>query len=171
MRRAEAGDIQALEHWDEMPHVKEATSEDGMSGFEADWAEELAPREDGCEFWIAEVGGRAIGAMQIIDPARERTHYWGEIEPGLRAFDIWIGEADMLGQGWGTEMMKWAIARALADDDVEAILVDPLANNARAHRFYERLGFRFVERRVFDEDECCIYRLDRPRSAEAGPVR
>jgi len=27
---------------------------------------------------------------------------------------------------------------------------------------YERLGFRFVERRRFGEDDCFVYRLDRP---------
>ncbi len=37
----------------------------------------------------------------------------------------------------------------------------PLAANVRAHRFYERLGFRFVERRRFGQDECLVYRLDR----------
>ena len=41
------------------------------------------------------------------------------------------------------------------------ILIDPLASNVRAHAFYERLGFRFVERRCFGDDECLVYRLDR----------
>ena len=30
---------------------------------------------------------------------------------------------------------------------------------------YERLGFRFVERRRFGGDECCVYRLERPTPA------
>jgi aminoglycoside 6'-N-acetyltransferase len=41
------------------------------------------------------------------------------------------------------------------------VLVDPLTTNARPHRFYERLGFRFVEKRWFGEDECAVYRLER----------
>jgi hypothetical protein len=44
---------------------------------------------------------------------------------------------------------------------VTAILIDPLASNVRAHRFYERLGFRFVERRRFGDDDCVVYVLDR----------
>ena len=43
--------------------------------------------------------------MQIIDPLAEPTHYWGEVEPNLRALDIWIGEKDALGRGYGTAMM------------------------------------------------------------------
>jgi aminoglycoside 6'-N-acetyltransferase len=44
---------------------------------------------------------------------------------------------------------------------VTAVIIDPLAANTRAHRFYERLGFRFVERRGFGDDDCFIYRLER----------
>jgi aminoglycoside 6'-N-acetyltransferase len=45
------------------------------------------------------------------------------------------------------------------------VLIDPLASNTRAHRFYERLGFEFVERRRFGADDCFVYRL--PRAAWA----
>ena len=58
-------------------------------------------------------------------------------------------------------MMKLALARCFANSDVSAVLIDSLANNTRAHRFYERLGFQFVENRRFGEDECIVYRLDR----------
>ena len=34
-------------------------------------------------------------------------------------------------------------------------------SNVRAQRFYERRGFRFLERRRFGQDECFVYRLDR----------
>jgi aminoglycoside 6'-N-acetyltransferase len=40
-------------------------------------------------------------------------------------------------------------------------MLDPLAGNRRAHRFYERLGFRFVEHRRFGDDDCFVYRLER----------
>lgn len=79
----------------------------------------------------------------------------------LRAIDIWIGEAGNLGKGYGTEMMRLALARCFAVPEVEAVLIDPLASNVRAHRFYERMGFRFVERRRFGMDDCFVYRLER----------
>jgi aminoglycoside 6'-N-acetyltransferase len=58
-------------------------------------------------------------------------------------------------------MMHLALARCFAAPDVVAVLIDPLASNTRSHRFYERLGFRFVECRRFGEDECFVYRLER----------
>ena len=45
----------------------------------------------------------------------------------------------------------------------ESFLIDPLASNERAHRFYERLGFAFVERRQFGADDCFVYCLERSR--------
>jgi len=103
-----------------------------------------------------------VGFLDIIDPRREASRYWGDVPPGLRAIDIWIGAPADRGRGLGAEMMRQAIARCFASRDVTAILIDPLASNARAIRFYERLGFRPVERRWFAEDDCLVMRLDRP---------
>ena len=49
-----------------------------------------------------------------------------------------------------------------------AVLIDPLESNVRAHRFYERLGFRFFERRTFNGDECFVYRLARDEYGRPG---
>ena len=104
---------------------------------------------------------RPIGVMQIIDPHLEPTHYWGEIEPNLRAMDIWIGPPDALNRGYGAQMMALAIDDAFADPAVTAIVIDPLNSNADAHRFYRRLGFAPVGRRMFDDDDCLVHRLER----------
>jgi aminoglycoside 6'-N-acetyltransferase len=57
--------------------------------------------------------------------------------------------------------MNLVLRRCFADPPVFAVLIDPLAGNVGAHRFYERLGFRFIERRRFGDDDCFVYRLDR----------
>ena len=57
--------------------------------------------------------------------------------------------------------MRLALARCFSDVTVKAVIVDPLSSNTGACRFYERLGFRRVERRRFGEDDCRVYRLDR----------
>ena len=49
--------------------------------------------------------------IQIIDPALEESHYWGDVPENLRAIDIWIGEETDLGKGYGTQMMQLALAR------------------------------------------------------------
>lgn len=58
-------------------------------------------------------------------------------------------------------MMELALGRCFAAPAVEAVVIDPLASNVRARRFYERLGFIAVERRTFGSDDCIVYRLSR----------
>lgn len=165
LRPATLADVPHLKRWDTQPHVIAATSDDPDAdiAFEsAEWADEISERDPHSHFFIAEAGGRPIGAMQVIDPAQERTHYWGgDCPAGLRAMDIWIGEPDCLGKGYGTQMMTIAIDTAFANPAIEAVIIDPLASNTEAHRFYQRLGFHPVERRMFYEDDCLVHRLSR----------
>lgn len=165
LRRATLDDLDLILRWDEAPHVVESGGDPEANDW--DWKNELGRDTPWRELLIAEAEGRPIGFLQIIDPAQEESRYWGDCEPNLRAIDIWIGEADALGKGYGTEMMRQAIARCFADPNVTAILIDPLAANTDAHRFYERLGFRFVERRTFlGVDDCFVFRLDRTPTGE-----
>ncbi|MFM9844147.1 MAG: GNAT family N-acetyltransferase [Dongiaceae bacterium] len=157
LRPACLADVPLLRYWDTKAHVIAATGTDG----DIDWAMEITRHPDWGEWLIAEVNGRPIGALQIIDPEREETHYWSEAEANLRAIDIWIGEESDLGRGYGTKMMRLALERCFAEPAVKAILIDPLASNRRAHRFYERLGFRRIGRRMFGDDDCLVYRLER----------
>jgi len=156
LRPATLDDVPLLRHWDQQPHVISADPNDDWQ-----WETALAEPQAGCDHLIAEKDGRPIGFMQILDPSRDVERYWGDVPQGLRALDIWIGEGSDLGRGYGTRMMHMAIARCFSDPSVSTILVDPLASNLRAHRFYQRLGFRFKERRRFGADDCCVFGLSR----------
>lgn len=159
LRPATIADLPFLQHWDEQSHVLESDPNDDW-----DWETELLRNPEWRLQLIAQLGDRPLGFVQIIDPALEETQYWGDVPPGLRAIDIWIGEETDLNKGYGTEMMRLALNLCFDDPTVTAVLIDPLASNRKAHVFYERLGFRFVEQRILgdDRDECYIYRLDRP---------
>jgi aminoglycoside 6'-N-acetyltransferase len=165
LRPATLADVSLLRHWDEQPQVVAADPNDDWA-----WEVELARTPAWREQLIAELKGRPIGFIQIIDPAQEDSHYWGEVADHLRAIDIWIGEPTELGKGYGTTMMRLALARCFADPQVTAVLIDPLTSNTRAHRFYQRLGFKFLEHRCFGDDDCTVYRLDRNDWANATPL-
>ena len=156
LRPATIADATLLQYWDEQPHIIESDPNDDWN-----WETELLRSPDWREQWIAELDVRPIGFIQIIDPAKEDTHYWGDVPDHLRAIDIWIGALADTGKGYGTEIMRLALERCFADPAVTAVLIDPLATNTAAHRFYERLGFAFVERRLFGEDDTFVYRLER----------
>ena len=162
LRHATAADIDTLKYWDTKPHVSESGGEDDWY----DWDEEIPVESDYSEILVAEDDGRAVGVVQIIDPAREETHYWGDVAPNLRAIDIWIGEESDLSRGYGTAMMRIALERCFSAPEVTAVLLDPLAGNTGAHRFYERLGFLKIEERVFESELCFVYELKRGRYKE-----
>ena len=156
LRPATLADLNLLQYWDEQPHVIASNPNDKW-----DWEVELQQNFDWIEKLIAEIDNRPIGFIQIIDPALEETHYWGDVETNLRAIDIWIGEETNLGKGYGTQMMQLALKRCFSNPLVTAVLVDPLANNTRAHRFYKRFGFKLMKQRWFGDDDCFVYRLNR----------
>lgn len=157
LRLAQARDIPLLTYWDTKQHVIASGGADDVY----DWHAELQRTVPWREFLIAEVDGRPVGVIVNIDPREEETHYWGDIEPNLRALDIWIGEEADLGRGYGTQMMKAALIRCFQNKNTKAIILDTLVNNTRAIKFYEKIGFKKIARKKFGEDDCYIYRIDR----------
>lgn len=156
LREATIRDLAILNHWDEQPHNIQADPNDDW-----EWETELRRKPEWRQQLIAELDGRPIGFIQIIDPAREETHYWGNVPENLRAIDIWIGEKEDLGRGYGTIMMQLALKRCFADPAVTAVIIDPLESNVKARKFYEGIGFEYVENQQLGDDYCAIYRLTR----------
>ncbi len=156
LRPANPADEQLLKYWDQQPHVIASAPNEIW-----DWEVELNRQPVWRKLLIAECDGRPVGFIQIIDTLEEDTHYWSEANEGEKALDIWIGEARDLAKGYGTIMMRLAIDICFSDPTTMTVLIDPLSGNTGARRFYERLGFRFVEYRDFDEDHCAVYRFDR----------
>lgn len=158
LREATINDLPMLRCWDEQPHVLAADPNDDWQ-----WEVELVRKPAWREQLIAEIDGMPIGFVQIIDPACEESHYWGDVASHKRAIDIWIGQEQNLGKGYGTEMMRLALIKCFADPNVTDVLIDPLDSNTRAIQFYKRLGFEFVEKRMFGEDACDVYSLTREK--------
>lgn len=156
LRLAELTDVPTLERWDAAPHVMAVSGDDGSW----DWAEEInVPWQ---EVWIAEVQGRAIGVVVLLDAHNEPSRYWGDVSPGTYAIDIWIGDVDALHRGYGTTMMRQVINRAFDELGAHTILIDPLIRNTDAIGFYKHLGFHDVGPRRFGEDNCLVLELRSP---------
>ncbi len=162
LRPAVPADLDLLRHWDKDPAVRGAL-------IDADWGweRELQRNPPWRQWFIAEAEGRPVGFLQIIDPENEESRYWGCMEAGHRAIDIWIGEPEARNRGYGAQMMSLAAERCFADPSVHTILIDPLVTNTKSHRFYERLGFEFVVERTFGNDRCRVYKLTRKKDPAA----
>jgi aminoglycoside 6'-N-acetyltransferase len=156
LRTATMNDCQLLRHWDEQPHVIASDPNDDWQ-----WEQALPLEYEWREQLIAEADGRPIGYVEIINPAMETSHYWGDVPENLRAIDIWIGEEKDLRKGYGTEMMRLALEKCFAPPEVEAVLIDPLISNTGALGFYESMGFVPEGPRWFGQDHCLVLRLTR----------
>ncbi len=156
LRHTTIEDIPTLKYWDDQQHVIDSDPNDDWN-----WEYEIPRTLIWREQLIAELDGRPIGFVQIINPAQEESHYWGDIAEGFRAIDIWIGLATDLGKGYGTEIMQQSLARCFSIPAVNAVLIDPLASNIRAIKFYERIGFQYLESRKFGDSDCKVYSFSR----------
>lgn len=153
LRTALPADLSLLEGWDDDPYVADSGGDDDVY----DWEFELGRTVSWREILIAEVDGEPVGVVVLIDAAEEESHYWGfEVEPQAWAIDIWIGEARHRSRGTGSEMMRQAVRRCFVDHGASVVLIDPLAANEGAVRFYGRLGFQVVGPRRFGNDECVV---------------
>lgn len=154
MRRAIPDDADLLHHWEYAEHVAP------VIGTGPGWTWEQEILVDWQEVWISEVGDRPIGVVVLLDAAADPAHYWDtetqRVSPGTFAIDIWIGERDAIGRGYGTAMMKHAIVRAFEGHGAKRIVIDPLASNKRAIEFYRNLGFVEVGPRSFGNDDCLV---------------
>ena len=160
LRPATAADLPLLLHWDEQPHVRDVGGDREWNDW--NWEEELGRDVPWRAFLIAELEARRIGFVQIIDCRQEESRYWGTDCPEHSwAIDIWIGEADCLGKGYAAQMMQLAFDRCFAHPLCQHILIDPLADNFAAHRFYESLGFKLLGPRSFGPDQSLVYQLTR----------
>lgn len=156
LRPATLNDLELVEYWETKQHVIDCDPDEDWN-----WEEELRRNPEWREQLVAELDGEPIGFLQIIDPFLEETHYWGDVSPSKRAIDIWLGEENNLNKGYGTTIMELAIKRCFQNPAVDGILIDPLKSNIKAQRFYKRLGFEFIEERIFDETACFVFELRR----------
>ncbi len=147
-------DVALLVRWDDDADVRTALGGPGADWY--DWSTELVRDVPWRELFIVEEAGKPIGFLQLTDAHHEESHYWGAIEPGAWALDIWIGSPEDRGRGLGAKAMKAALRRVFGRHGAEMVVIDPAVDNLRAIAFYERLGFERVGVRRFGDDECLV---------------
>lgn len=97
-------------------------------------------------FWcyIAESDGVKTGFIQSYTPSAFHDDGWwlDEHDPSVRGIDQYLANANQLGQGLGSSMMRAFVAKLFKDPSVTRIQADPDPTNGRAIRAYEKAGFR-----------------------------
>jgi aminoglycoside 6'-N-acetyltransferase Ib len=137
-------DLAMLHEWLMRPHVARWWGETPtMADLERDYAPAIEGSES-LQCFIALLGDTPVGFIQSYVPSAFHHEGWwlDEHDPGARGIDVFLADADRLGQGLGSTMIAAFVARLLDDPRVTRVQADPAPDNARAIRCYERAGFR-----------------------------
>ena len=90
--------------------------------------------------WVVSHRGRPFAYIQDYDPRAWAMHHLGDLPPGSRGIDQFIGEPDMLNRGHGSAFIRAHVGWLFAAG-APAVGTDPDPANARALRAYEKAGF------------------------------
>ena len=159
-----------LHEWLTRPHVAQWWSDPPTA---AEMRDEFGPltipgARD--QAYIASADARDIGYIQSYTVMDSGGGWWpDEQDPGARGIDQFLANADQLGQGLGTEMIRAFLLHLFADASVSRVQTDPAPDNARAIRCYEKAGFRRVREVDTPDGPALLMRCDRSSwSAEPG---
>ena len=93
--------------------------------------------------------GEEIGSQYFRDVDREKHR---------AEYGIYIGREDMLGKGYGSEVMELALEYARTDMKMKEIDLRVLESNIRARKVYEKAGFTLCGK---DEGELSVIFMKR----------
>lgn len=138
-------DLPMLHEWLQRPHVAEWwTPTPSWEEVQHDFASETLAAER-VSAYVALDEGMPIGYIQSYIAMGSGGGWWpDERDPGVRGIDQFLANAEQLGQGLGTRMVRAFVERLLADPSVTKVQTDPSPDNPRAIRCYEKAGFRAV---------------------------
>lgn len=143
-RPLHASDMNLFHDWLTRPHVEEWWgAADPMAEVAEFYAASITPSVPHWCF-IAELNGEPTGFIQWYQPSAFHDEGWwlDEHDPNVRGIDQFLANANQLGQGIGTSMVRAFVATLFLDATVTRVQTDPSPNNARAIRCYEKAGFR-----------------------------
>jgi aminoglycoside 6'-N-acetyltransferase len=167
-------DYPLLAQWLRQPHVQRWWCDDPAdASLESEYGGVIDGREE-AEVFIAHRAGRPRGlvqrfALSAYPDYREEIAKWTPVPPQAWSLDYFLGEADALQRGWGTELVGQLTAGIWARaSDASAVLVPVHADNRASWRVLERNGYcKVAEAEMapdnpIDSPRHFIYRLDRP---------
>ncbi|HYQ43905.1 MAG TPA: GNAT family N-acetyltransferase [Polyangiaceae bacterium] len=158
-------DLPLIHEWLNRPHVAEwwddqRDLESVLRTFGADLEKSVI------RMFLVCLDQEAIGYIQVYRVMGADPEWWqDETDPGARGIDQFLANAQQLGRGLGSSMVRQFVARLFADPEVTVVQTDPSPRNGRAIRAYEKAGFRRITEVVTPDGPALLMRV---RRAEFG---
>lgn len=96
---------------------------------------------------IIEYQGQAIGYLQMykLDNEALEEYSYQSINKVIYGVDQFIGEPEYWNKGIGTKFMRLVLQYLTNEKGAEIVILDPHADNPRAIRCYEKVGFKKIK--------------------------
>lgn len=135
-RPVEQGDLPLLAQWLARPHVER---------WWGDPAKAIASTErnlsdPAVDCFVMRLDGHDAGFLQSYDPHAWTGHPFADSPAGTRGLDMFIGEAGLVGRGYGSCATRQFVDH-LFQVGVPEARIDPHPDNVAAIRAYEKAGF------------------------------
>ena len=144
-RAMTAADLPLMGRWLQTPHMREWWGEPET---ELGHIRDMIEGRDTTRPFLFSIKGRPVGYIQYWFIGHHQNAEWIASHPWLAELpsdtigvDLSIGDADDLGRGIGSTVLRRFVER-LADEGHTSIVIDPDPANGRAVRAYEKAGFR-----------------------------
>lgn len=144
-----AADLALMRRWLERPHVREWW---GDPDVELGYIRDMIEGRDTTHPFIFSIDAEPVGYIQYWYIGHHQSAAWiadypwlAELPPETVGVDLTIGDADWLGRGVGSSVLRAFVERLLAQGH-RTIIIDPDPANTRAVRAYEKAGFRPIPR-------------------------
>lgn len=145
LRLMTEADLDMLHEWLNRPHVLEWWGGEEARPSLEEVRQHYLPRvlaEEAVTPYIAMLGDKPIGYAQSYVAMGSGDGWWeSETDPGVRGIDQSLANADELGKGLGTALVRALVGHLFSDPAVTKVQTDPAPHNHRAIRCYEKAGF------------------------------
>lgn len=137
-------DLPLLFSWFCQPYVAQLWPEPKIwAEFETKWSEHYN-RDHKFIAYLDNTPFAYIQYYHVTDEDRAKFHAEFIPEPSIGC-DLFIGDPDYLGKGYGTELIKQFIEYAKhLEPTCKAVLIDPASDNYRAIACYKKVGFEKI---------------------------
>jgi aminoglycoside 6'-N-acetyltransferase Ib len=162
--RLTEADLPMLAKWLNRPHVAEWWA-DCQTLAEVRDEYLPTPMDDSTPLpYIVYLASLPIGYIHSYVAAGAGDGWWsGEHDPAVRGIDQFLADADSLGRGIGTQMVREFVEFLFEDPTVTRVQADPAPTNLRAIRCYEKAGFRRVGVISTPDGAAMLMVVDRPQ--------
>lgn len=138
-RLMQTSDINQVYNWTQESHVKTWwTDPEDWSEFRQKFENKLKSLYRGC--FIIYVRNKPVGYIQYY--VANKFSEWSEQPNGTYGMDLFIGDFNYIGKGYGTEIVKQFVKEIFKNLEAKRVIINPDINNIAAVRAYEKAGFK-----------------------------